>query len=162
MRRRYVKSRASQQPNKAIIAVLVERDGNIKARKVEKTDSAILQENIRQHGEKSARIITDEWQSYKGLENEFASHELVDHNHGEYVRGDVYTNTAESWIALLKRGIVSAFHHVSKEHLDRYVNEFAFRWDYRKESDVRRMIKAIEGVKGKRMVYKETIKRFNE
>jgi transposase-like protein len=142
---------------KTPVAVLVERDGNVKACKVEKTDSASLQENIRRHVERSARIITDEWQAYKGLEKEFTGHELVNHGHGEYVRGDVYTNTAESWNALLKRGIVGAFHHVSEEHLDRYVNGFAFRWDYRKESDVKRMVKAIEGAEGKRLIYKETV-----
>lgn len=84
---------------------------------------------------------------------------MVDHGHGEYVRGDAYTNTAESWIALLKRGVVGTFHHVSEEHLDRYVNEFAFRWDYRKASDGERMVKAVEGIEGKRLIYKETIKK---
>lgn len=77
------------------VAVLVERDGDVKAHKVEKTDSAALQENIRQHVDRSARIITDECQDYNGLENEFAGHEVVDHGHGEYARGDAYTNTAE-------------------------------------------------------------------
>jgi hypothetical protein len=46
----------------------------------------------------------------------------------EVKAGDAYTNTAESWIALLKRGIMGSFHHVSEEQLDRYANEFAFRW----------------------------------
>lgn len=82
---------------------------------------------------------------------------MVDHGHGEYVRGDAYTNTAESWISLLKRGIVGSFHHVSEEHLDRYINEFAFRWDNRKATDSERMVRTVEGVEGKRLVYKETI-----
>ena len=59
----------------------------------------------------------------------------------------------------LRSDIVGAFHHVSEEHLDRYVNEFAFRWDYRKVSDRERMVKAIEGAEGKRLVYKEIIKK---
>ena len=54
---------------------------------------------------------------------------------------------------------MGAFHHVSEEHLDRYVNEFAFRWNYLKVSDIKRMVKAIEGAEGKRLVYKETIKK---
>ena len=106
------------------------------------------------HGDLAA---ADEWQAYDGLEDEFAGHKVVDHGKGEYVSGDAYTNTAESWIALLKRGIMGSFHHVSEEHLDRYANEFAFIWDYRNVSDGERMVKAVEGIEGKRLVYKETI-----
>jgi len=85
-----------------------------------------LKENIRKNVDKSAKIMTDKWQAYNGLENEFAGHEIVDHEHGENVNGNAYTNTAESWISLQKHGIMSSFHHVSEEHLDRYANEFAF------------------------------------
>ncbi|MCH7480412.1 MAG: transposase [Chloroflexi bacterium] len=72
-------------------------------------------------------------------------------------RENAYTNTAESWIALLKRGIVGTFHHVSEQHLDRYIDEFAFRWDNRSMSDGQRMIEAVKGVGGKRLMYKETV-----
>jgi transposase-like protein len=142
---------------KTPVAVLVERNGRVKARKIENTGSDALQENIRKHVERSARIITDEWLAYKGLDKQFSGHDVVDHGHKEYVRGDVYTNTAESWISLLKRGIVGAFHHVSEEHLDRYINEFAFRWDNRKIADGERMVEAVVGAEGKRLVYKKMI-----
>lgn len=77
-------------------------------------------------------------------------------NHGkeEYVRGDVYTNTAESYFALLKRGVHGIFHHVSKEHLHRYCDEFSFRWNLRKVDDGERTIEAIKGIVGKRLSYK--------
>jgi len=54
------------------------------------------------------------------LEREFADHEVVNHGLGEYVRGLAYTNTAEGWFALLKRGVTGTFHHVSEQDLDRY------------------------------------------
>lgn len=79
---------------------------------------------------------------------------MVDHGKGEYVNGNIYTNTAESWIALLKRGIVGTFHHVSEEHLNRYVDEFSFRWDNRKKTDSERFVEAIKGTEGKRLYYK--------
>jgi len=142
---------------KTPLAVLVERDRNSKAKKVVSTDAKTLRENIRKNVDKSAKNMTDEWQAYDGLADEFAGHEIVDHGHREYVHGDAYTNTAESWIALLKRGIMGSFHHVSEEHLDRYANGFAFRWGHRKASDGQRMVKAIEGAEGKRLVYEETI-----
>ena len=70
----------------------------------------------------------------------------------------MYVNTAESWIALLKRGIVGTFHHVSEQHLDRYVDEFTFRFNNRSMGDGERMVKAIKGTEGKRLFYKEPIK----
>ena len=106
--------------SKTPLALLVERDGNSRATKVVSTDAKTLKENIRKNVDRSAKIITDEWQTYNNLEDEFAGQKIVDHRHGEYVNGDAYTNTAESWIVLLKRGIMGSFHHVSEKHLDRY------------------------------------------
>jgi transposase-like protein len=144
---------------KTPVAVLVEREGKVRAKKVKSTDSKTLKGNIRENVDKSARVMTDEWQAYNGLDKEFASHETVDHGKEEYVRGDVYTNNAESFIALFKRGIVGAFHHVSEEHMDRYLNEFAFRWDHRKVTDGARTVSALKGIEGKRLMYKEPIEK---
>jgi hypothetical protein len=52
---------------------------------------------------------------------------------------------------------MGSFHHVSEEHLDRYANEFSFRWNNRKATDNERMVRTVEGIEGKRLVYKETI-----
>jgi len=152
-------NRGRSTKSKTPIAILIEREGNVRAKKVNSTDSTTLQGNIRRDVARSVHIVTDEWPAYNGLNKDFAGHEMMNHHKSEYVRWLAYTNTAESWISLFKRGIVGAFHHVSEEHLDRYVNEFAFRWDYRKVIDVKRMVKAIEGAEGKRLVYKETVKK---
>lgn len=72
--------------------------------------------------------------------------------------GNFYTNTAKSWIALLKRGIVGTFHHVSEQHLDCYVDELVFRCDNRSMGDGERMVKAVKGIEGKRLAYKDTVK----
>jgi len=144
---------------KTPLAVLVERGGNSMAAKVVSTDTKTLRENIRKNVDKSATIMTDEWQAYNGLADEFAGHEVVDHGSGQYVNGDAYTNTAESWIALLKRGIMGSFHHVSEEHLDRYANEFSFRWNNKEMSDAERAVVAIKGIEGKHLYYKDPIKK---
>jgi transposase-like protein len=144
---------------KTPLAILVERGGKSVATKVTSTDTKTLRENIRKNVNKSATIMTDEWQAYNGLENEFAGHQVVDHSAGQYVSGDAYTNTAESWISLLKRGIMGTFHHVSEEHLDRYANEFSFRWNHRDVTDAERTVSAIKKVEGKRLRYKEPIKK---
>ena len=78
---------------------------------------------------------------------------------GEYVNGDAHTNTLEGWFALLKRGVTGTFHHVSEQHLDRYVDEFAFRYNRRDVSDGERAVMAIKKVSGKRLYYKEPTKK---
>ena len=69
----------------------------------------------------------------------------------------VTTNTVEGSFSLLKRGIVGAFHHVSREHLPRYLAEFDYRWNERRSTDVERTAKALTGVKGKRLSYKPLV-----
>jgi hypothetical protein len=60
-----------------------------------------------------------------------ARHETVNHEIGEYVRGDVHTNTVEGYFSILKRGIIGTFHSVSEQHLQRYMHEFDFRYNHR-------------------------------
>lgn len=143
---------------KTPVAILVERGGRSIAKKVEDTTGKTLKGNIRENVDPSANIMTDEWTGYNGLDKEFASHEVINHKEEEYVRGDVHTNTAESWIALLRRGIYGTFHHVSDEHLDRYANEFSFRWDNRGTEDGERMVEAIKGTEGKRLQYRNSLR----
>lgn len=103
--------------------------------------------------------MTDSFPVYQGLKNEFAGHEIVDHATGEYVNGDAHTNTVEGWFSLLKRGVMGTFHHVSEEHLDRYVDEFAFRYNNRETTDAVRTVNAIKKIGGKRLYYKDPIKK---
>lgn len=97
--------------------------------------------------------MTDDFSSYHGLEREFkGGHEIVNHGEREYVRGDVHVNSAESFFALLKRGVHGTFHHVSKQHLHRYCDEFGFRWDHRKVTDGERTVTAIRQAEGRRLM----------
>jgi hypothetical protein len=80
------------------------------------------------------------------------------HSIEEYSRTDpdgvkVHVNTAESFFALIKRGHYGIFHQLSKKHLHRYIEEFKFRWNLRKVTDGERMIEAIFGTIGKRLMY---------
>jgi hypothetical protein len=94
----------------------------------------------------------------KGIGKDFSGgHETVNHGDAEFLRGFVYTNTAESYFALLKRGVMGIFHYISAFHLHRYCDEFSFRWNYRKVNDGERAIAVIRGVKGKRLSYKPLI-----
>src|SRR5690606_15942781 len=90
---------------------------------------------------------------------EFPGHASVNHSIGEYVRGEVHTNTIEGYFSILKRGITGTYHHVSPQHLKRYLGEFDFRYNERSAlnvSDAERTVKAIKGVIGKRITYQQT------
>ncbi len=75
--------------------------------------------------------MTDEWCGYSGLSKLF-SHEVIVHKNGEYVRGNVHTNTIEGFWSLFKRGIVGQYHQISVRYIQKYIDEFCFRYNNRK------------------------------
>jgi transposase-like protein len=155
-------SKAGRGTSKKPVMVLVQRDGSARATPVDAVDSKSLKAELRAHVDPSATIITDEWRSYIGLHKEFANHETVCHSAGEYSRigrdgQSINTNSAESFFALLKRGHYGVFHSFSRKHTHRYCNEFSFRWDRRKITDGERMVQAIDGAEGKRLMYNTPI-----
>jgi hypothetical protein len=88
-------------------------------------------------------------------DHEFASNDVVSHKQDEYVRGNTYTNTAEGYFSQLKRSIDGTHHHVSPRHLPRYLSEFDYRYNTRKETDSDWTKKAIRGGRGKRLMYEK-------
>jgi len=152
------KHKRGRGTEKAPVMAMVERGGNVVTRPVENVTARTLKSAIRETIDRESRIITDEFESYTGIGKEFkGGHETVNHNQGEYVRDDVFTNTAESFFALLKRGVHGTFHHISKKHLAKYCNEFSFRWDNRKVTDGQRAEEAVKGMQGKRLMLKDLL-----
>jgi hypothetical protein len=132
----------------------VERNGKAISRPIERVNVYTFKTAIREAVSKVSTIITDEWPSYRGIGREFrGGHKVVNHGIREYVRGDISTNTTESFFALLKLGVHGSFHHISQQYLSRYCDEFSFRWDNRKTGDGERAALAIQGADGKRLVY---------
>jgi transposase-like protein len=151
-------TRGRSTKSKTPVFALVERGGDLRAMKITAVSSKTLKEAIRKNVTKDSTIVSDDFKAYAGLDKEFAKHEVVNHGAHQYVNGSAYTNTAEGWFALLKRGVTGTFHHVSEEHLDRYVDEFVFRYNRRKMSDGERAVRAIKGIEGKRLFYSQPIK----
>jgi transposase-like protein len=143
-------SKPGRGTNKAPVAVLVERDGNVRVKHVENVTQDTLCENICINVDSTAKIVTDDFSAYHGIGRVFdGGHATVNHSAKIYVNIDgEHVNTAESFNALLKRGHYGIFHQLSKKHLHRYCSEFEFRWNYRKVTDGERMVAAIKGVKG--------------
>ncbi len=115
----------------------ISRKGNVVARVIGDADARTLASFVQKmvDTEKVELLATDENQQYNYVQVGMP-HEAVNHSKGEYVRGVVHTNTIESFWSLLKRGVVGSFHHVSKEYLPLYLNEFSFRFNSRKDPDI--------------------------
>ncbi|HYN07930.1 MAG TPA: IS1595 family transposase [Vicinamibacterales bacterium] len=144
---------------KTPVMALVERKGRAIAFPVERVDGKTLQDAIRKHVRaRATHMMTDDLKSYHGLSMGFAGHDTIKHSTGEYVRENVHTNTVESFFALLKRGIIGTFHHVSKGHLHRYCDEFAFRYTNRVAlgvTDEDRTKLLVLAAEGKRLTYRQ-------
>jgi hypothetical protein len=110
--------------------------------------------------DKSAVLNTDEHPGYPKAARDYKRHDTVVHSKFEYSRKlpdgtKAGINHCESFFSLLKRGVFGAWHHVSREHLPKYANEFAFRWNTRGDSDGERMSAAVALAEGKRLTYRE-------
>ncbi len=116
---------------------LAQRGGKVEARMIPDRTADILLGVIKERVSKKARVITDEFASYKPLRHSHPNHQTVNHIDGEYFRlPDVHTNTIENFWSLLKRGIVGQFHKVSIKHLERYLAEFTFRFNQRRNDGI--------------------------
>jgi transposase-like protein len=109
------------------IVSLVERGGKVRSFHVEYVNAKTLKSAIEKNVHKDTHINTDSSYLYRNATKGYASHEYVNHRTQEYARGFVTTNTVEGYFSILKRGLIGTFHHVGKQHLQRYVNEFDFR-----------------------------------
>ena len=145
---------------KTPVVAVIGREGGIKVASSPNVGSKALKTIITGAVEPSATIYTDEWPGYNGIGMAFAGgHETVCHGQKEYARGSAHVNHAESFFALLKRGVHGTFHSISKKHLDRYCDEFAFRWNLRDTTDGQRTVAAMSGMDGKRLEYKVLVGR---
>jgi transposase-like protein len=142
---------------KEAVFSLVERGGRVSSRHVPAVTAATLRPILTAQVHEATFVRTDEGATAKSLGRGFKKHGMVNHSIGEYVRGETHTNTIEGYFSIFKRGIYGVYHHVSQEHLKRYLTEFDFRYNERAAlgvTDVERTAKAIKGAEGKRLTYR--------
>ena len=138
---------------------LVERGGRVRSFHVPKANAKTLKPILKAQIDGRSRLMTDEASVYGPLGRDFAEHGTVKHSIGEYVRGDIHTNTVENYFSIFKRGITGVYHHVSQQHLKRYLAEFDFRYNERAGlgvEDQDRTVKALAGIVGKRLLYRDS------
>ena len=144
---------------KTAVLGMRERGGRTVGMTVPATDKKTIQAAIQQNVMIGSTLHTDEAAAYDGIKAVGFEHDTVNHSAGEYVRDDVTTNGMESVFAVLKRGLIGVYHHASPKHLDRYVDEFAFRLNEGnvKNHTLARLDSFVEGAAGKRLTYKALI-----
>ena len=144
--------------NKRPIVALVERGGKAKVFHVGNADKATVSKIVRENVAPESRLQTDESILYRGSDKAFASHETVKYSAGEYVRGDVYTNSAEGFFGVFKKGMTGVYQHCDEKYLGRYVAESEFRHNTRAKlgvTDLERAELAVKGAVGKRLTLRQ-------
>ena len=137
---------------------LVERNGKVRSFHLPDVKGDTLRGIVRAHLDGKTVVYTDDNHTTQFA---VAGYETgtVQHSIGEYVRGDAHTNTVEGYFSILKRGIIGTYHHVSQQHLKRYLAEFDFRHNERMAlgvNDRERATKMLKGITGKRLTYRRT------
>jgi len=144
--------------NKRAIVSLLERGGRVRSFHPAVADGASVAAIVRENIAREARLHTDESRLYIKVGAEFSAHETVTHSRGEYVRGDVHTNSVEGYFSIFKRGMRGIYQHCGEKHLHRYLAEYDFRYNYRAAlgySDIDRTKVAVQGIAGKRLMYRQ-------
>lgn len=156
-KREGVKMKRGGYGHKFRVLSLIERGGEARSIRLYKVSKAEIEAFMVKNVDPASSLMTDTAVHYKKKGYPVASHEMVNHHAGEYVRGDVSTNTAEGFFALFKRGMKGVYQHCGEQHLHRYLAEFDFRYSNRVAMGVHdegRAFKALIGVSGKRLTYR--------
>jgi transposase-like protein len=143
---------------KTPVVALVERNGRVKSMPVERVTANNLKPILAEYLAPQTILMTDESNVYPTIGKKFAAHHVIRHGLKIYARKEgetnIHTNTVEGFFSLLKRGVYGTFHHVSRQHLYRYLNEFDFRYNSRNNTDGERASLALLGARGKRLMYR--------
>lgn len=160
----YIGNKGKQKPgargwsHKEKVFSLVERKGKVSSQHVQRVNAKTLRPIMQEQIAAETRLITDEARQYIALGKDFAEHHSVNHSIGEYVRGDIHSNTIENYFSIFKRGMTGVYQHCSAKHLKRYLAEFDFRYNTREGlefNDKLRTENVLQGITGKRLMYKQ-------
>jgi len=151
------------------ILSLVERNGAVRSFHVADVTAKNVWPVLLGQIDRKSHLMTDEAMRYRNIGKEFANHTSVNHEKKEYARGITSTNTIEGFFSILKRGLIGTYFHVSGNHLQRYCDEFDFRYTNRERrekidgtwhkigfDDQERTDIALQGIAGKRLTYRRT------
>ncbi|MBK8466603.1 MAG: IS1595 family transposase [Chloracidobacterium sp.] len=126
--------RGRNTKTKAVVAGAVERDGGkVKTKVIPEVSAPTLLNFVCNSIETQSTVFTDEWKSYNKVKDHGYTHHRIYHGKRVYVQGENHTNTIEGFWSILKGGIKGVYRHTSRQHLQSYVNEYAFRYNRRND-----------------------------
>jgi len=148
--------------SKSKVAVVGMRDretGMVRAEVIPSPQKSTVQPFIEKHTHEDTVVFTDEARYYSGLNR---PHGKINHKKRTYVDGEITTNGIESLWSEFKRSIVGTFHNISPKHVDRYLNEFVDRHNFRPLDTADQMAHLVQAMEGKRLTYAELTKYTGE
>lgn len=125
--------RGRNTKTKSIVVGAVERQGKVKTKVIEDVSGPTLTKFVCDNIEPESKVFTDEWRSYNKIKYHAYFHRKVLHSSKQWVNGEVHTNSIEGFWSLLKTGIKGVYKHTSRQYLQSYVNEYAFRYNRRSD-----------------------------
>jgi transposase-like protein len=149
-------SQGRSAKDKTPVVGLMEKDGRIVTFVTNNTDSNTLHTIINDNVREGSTVVTDAYKSYNGLGLRY-THVVVKHEEGGYVTNGFSTNNVENFWSLFKRGIIGIYHYVSPKHLHRYCEEFEYRYNSRKLTDIEKFENAVKKTDNTRLLYKTLI-----
>jgi len=144
-------------PGKTAVIGILDRDlRKVRAKVVPDVKRETLQAEILNQVEFGTKLYSDDAVAYNELASLYV-HEVVNHAE-EYVRGRVHTNGLENFWSLFKRTLRGTYVAVEPFHLDRYVDEQVFRFNYRRDgerkmTDAERFSLVVSQIVGKRLTF---------
>lgn len=120
----------------ACVVGVIQRGGPVRAQKIQGPGARALSAYLKESVEPGSKLMTDEYAGYQKVGKELYDHKTVAHAKLQYVDGLAHTNSIENFWSLFKRGVVGSFHKVSEKHLDRYLDEFTYRFNGRKDGQL--------------------------
>lgn len=141
---------------KEAVVSVVERGGKVRSIHTGKANLSTIKPVVSALVHKRTVLLTDDASHYNSIGKDFAWHSVVKHSLGQYVVGEVHTNTIEGFFSVFKKGMKGVYQHCGQQHLQRYLNEFDFRYNERGLNDSERTIAVLSSVKGKRLLYKSS------
>ena len=128
---------------------------NVRAKVIESPNKATLQGFVVENAAPGATVYTDELSAYEGIP---FNHEVVKHGISQFVKGMAHTNGAESFWSMLKRAHMGTYHKLSPKHLNRYVQQFAGKQNFREKDTLAQMSSVATGMVGKCLTYRDLIR----
>lgn len=132
-------------------------NGKVRCMVMDDTKRSSVHPAILDNVKEGSLIVTDEWHGYEGLESKY-NREVVDHSRGQYLNANSFTtNSIEGFWGILKCGLIGIYNRVSKKHLQKYSEEFVYRYNTRTPTSPEKFNKALSNYALVRLPYKQLI-----